>query len=183
MASRVTCPTAAEHAIFLLLSPYQPHSLVVCDTKPPHSTMKPLSAFATASLATAALYAREDVVPTIVTTLPDTTGVTTIPGTTIETTITRTLATIIGTSTETSGTIDTYTTTTSFASVEFSISCSSEAGSSCNELTEATTKFPVEEESFLSYTGTSTSLTPPRLSVLMSRLKHLKLMSRFRQWY
>ena len=39
--------------------------------QPPHSTMKLLSAFATASLATAALYAREDVVTTIVTTLAE----------------------------------------------------------------------------------------------------------------
>ena len=45
-------------------------------TKPPHSTMKLLSAFATASLGTAALYAREDVVTTIVTTLPDTAATT-----------------------------------------------------------------------------------------------------------
>ena len=40
-------------------------------SQPPHSTMKLLSAFATASLATAALYAREDVVTTIVTTLAE----------------------------------------------------------------------------------------------------------------
>ena len=83
--------------------------------------MKPLSAFATASLATAALYAREDVVTTNVTTLPDTTGVTTIPGTIIEATITRTLATVTVSSTETDGTIESHTETTSFDSVEFSI--------------------------------------------------------------
>ena len=120
--------------------------------------MKPLPTFATASLATAALYAREDVVTTIVTTIPGTTGYSVIPSTVIEATITRTLATVTVSSTETDGTIESHTETTSFASVEFSISCSSEAGSSCNELTEATAKFPVEEESFLSYTGTSTSL-------------------------
>ena len=37
-----------------------------------------------------ALYAREDIVTTIVTTLPDTTGYTVIPAATIETAITRT---------------------------------------------------------------------------------------------
>ena len=83
--------------------------------------MKPLSAFATASLATAALYAREDVVTTNVTTLPDTTGVTTIPGTIIETTITRTLATVTVSSTETDGTIESYTVKYQFELAEFTI--------------------------------------------------------------
>ena len=106
-----------------------------------------------------ALYAREDVVTTIVTTLPDATGYTVIPAATIETVITRTLATITVTSTETAGAIESYSTTTSFASAEFSISCTNEVGSSCNELTETTTTFPVEEESYLSYEGSTSTLT------------------------
>ena len=108
----------------------------------------------------AALYAREDVVTTIVTTIPGTTSYSVIPSTVIEATITRTLATVTGTGTDTTGSIDSYTTTTSFGSVDFSLSCSSDGQSSnqCDSLTEATTNFPVEETSYLTYDGTSTSL-------------------------
>ena len=56
------------------------------ENHPPRSTMKLLSAFATASLATAALYAREDVVTTIVTTLAEeTTSYVVVDGQTEET--------------------------------------------------------------------------------------------------
>ena len=138
-------------------------SLSLINLRYPNNYIQPwnyISAFVTASLATAALYAREDVVTTIVTTLPGTTGYTVIPGTTIEATITRTLATITGTGTETDGTLESYTASTSYESVEFSISCSSDGESSnqCNSLTEATTSFPVDDTSYLSYTGTSTPL-------------------------
>ena len=97
---------------------------------------------------------------TIVTTLPDTTGVTVIPGTTIETVITRTLTTITGAGTDTTGSIDAHTTSTNFDSVEFSLSCSSggDTSSQCDTLTEATTNFPVEDTSYLSYEGSTSTL-------------------------
>ena len=100
------------------------------------------------------------VVTTIVAILPGTTGGTVISSITIETTIICTLATIIGTGTETSGAIDSYTETTSFAEVEFSISCSTDGdpNSQCDSLTEVITSFPVTDATYLSYTGSTSTL-------------------------
>ena len=55
---------------------------------------------------------------------------------------------------------DTYTTSTSFESAEFTIECSSggESSNQCDSLTEAITSFPVSEATSLTYDGTSTSL-------------------------
>ena len=78
----------------------------------------------------------------------------------IGTTITRALATITATGTDTSASIDSYSTTTSFDSVVFSLSCSSggEASSQCDTLTETTTSFPVTEITSLTYEGTTSTL-------------------------
>ena len=116
------------------------------------------SAFATASLATAALYAREDVVTTIVTTFPETVGYTVIPSTTIETTITGTVTTVSVSGTEASGSVGSYATHTSFNQAEFSIKCTNEDSSKCDSLTEATTNFPVTEVTYLDYSGTTSYL-------------------------
>ena len=62
--------------------------MVVHATAPPHSTMKLLSAFATASLATAALYAREDGDSvTVLTISPESTSTSVMDGSTTDVTI------------------------------------------------------------------------------------------------
>ena len=60
----------------------------------------------------------------------------------------------------TSGAIDSYTETTSFAAVEFSISCSTDGdpNSQCDSLTEVITSFPVTDTTYLSYTGSTSTL-------------------------
>ena len=96
----------------------------------------------------------------IITNLLETAVYNFIPATSIETTTTRTLATITATGTDTSGSIDIYTTSTTFDSAEFSLSCASgdDTSSQCNSLTEATTSFPATEVTYLSYEGSTSTL-------------------------
>ena len=96
----------------------------------------------------------------IITNFPETAVYNVVPATSIETTITRTLATITATGTDTSGSIDSYTTSNTFDSAEFSLSCTSggEASSQCDTLAETTTSFPVTEITSLTYEGTTSTL-------------------------
>ena len=113
------------------------------------------SAIATASLATGALYAREDVVTTIVTTYPESVGYTVIPATSIETVVTGETTGITITGTDTTASVDGYNTHTTVAESAYTFSCTSEAGSSCNELTETTFYWPTDTPIVISYDGTT----------------------------
>ena len=110
-------------------------------------------------LATAALYAREDVVTTIVTTFPETVGYTVIPATTIQTVITGTITTISATGTDITASLSAYNTHSNIAQSEYTLSCTSEADSStkqCDSLTETIVNWPSDEATYMSYTGSTT---------------------------
>ena len=104
---------------------------------------------------TPALYAREDVVTTIVTTYPESVGYTVTPATSIETVITGETTGITIAGTETTASVNGYNTHTTVAESAYTFSCTSDAGSSCNELTETTFYWPTDTPIVISYAGTT----------------------------
>ena len=82
-------------------------------------------------------------------------GYTTIPATTIETVVTGETTDITITGAEASASVSGYNTHTTFEDSSYTFSCTSAAGSSCNELTETTFYWPSESPIVISYTGTT----------------------------
>ena len=82
-----------------------------------------------------------------------------IPATTIETVIIGTITTISATGTDITASLSAYNTHSSIAETEYTLSCSSEAGSStkqCDSLTETIVNWPSDEAEYMSYTGSTT---------------------------
>ena len=119
--------------------------------------MELLCASITASLLTAALHAREDVVTTIVTTYAESVGYTVIPATSIETVITGETTGVTVTGIETTASVDGYNTHTSIGESAYTLSCTSGGDSStqCDSLTETTFFWPSNEPVVISYAGTT----------------------------